>query len=230
MGGCSGDSAEWRQIAEQFQDYPPALSFELLNEPHGKLTADKWNDLIPEAIAVIRRTNPTRRIVVGPAGWNSVKHLKTLRLPEDDRNLVVTFHYYLPLQFTHQGAGWVGRQSQKWLGTKWTGTPAEKSALGRDLDAAIRWAVEHRRPVFMGEFGAYSRADMASRVRWTSCVADEAIRRRKRHFAMCRWWDGTAASCAGSETAGRGADRRAQAAAPLADNFPPMGDLATKGP
>jgi len=91
---------------------------------------------------------------------------------------VVTFHYYSPFRFTHQGAGWVGRQSQQWLGTTWTGTTAEKAAVRRDLDTAIRWAVEHRRPVYLGEFGAYSRADMESRARWTRFVADEAIRRK----------------------------------------------------
>ncbi len=170
--------ALWEQIAEQFKDYPPALSFELLNEPHDKLTADKWNNLLAEAITVIRQTNPTRKIVVGPVGWNAASELNTLQLPEDDRNLVVTFHYYSPFQFTHQGAGWAGRQSQQWLGTKWTGTAAEKAAVRRDLDTAIRWAVEHRRPVYLGEFGAYSRADMESRSRWTQFVADEAIRRK----------------------------------------------------
>ncbi len=170
--------AIWAQIAEQFKDYPSALSFELLNEPHDKLTAAKWNSLLAEAITVIRRTNPTRKIVVGPAGWNAVSELRTLRLPEDDRNLVVTFHYYSPFQFTHQGASWAGRQSQQWLGTKWTGTAMEKAAVRRDLDTAIRWAVEHRRPIYLGEFGAYSRADMESRARWTQFVADEAIRRR----------------------------------------------------
>lgn len=170
--------AMWKQIAEQFKDCPPTLSFELLNEPHGKLTADKWNKLLAEAIAVIRQSNPTRKIVVGPVGWNAVAELKTLQLPEDDQNLVVTFHYYSPFRFTHQGASWVGRQSQQWLGTKWTGTAAEKAAVRRDLDTAIRWAVEHGRPVYLGEFGAYSRADMESRARWTQFVADEAMRRK----------------------------------------------------
>lgn len=170
--------ALWEQIAERFKEYPSALSFELLNEPHDRLTADKWNKLLSEAIAVIRRTNPTRKIVVGPVGWNAIGELKTLHLPEDDRNVVVTFHYYSPFQFTHQGAGWAGRQSQQWLGTEWTGTAADKAAVRRDLDTAIRWAVEHRRPVYLGEFGAYSRADMESRARWTQFVADEAIRRK----------------------------------------------------
>jgi endoglucanase len=170
--------AIWEQIATHYRDYPPALSFELLNEPHGKLTAEKWNALLADAIPVVRRTNPTRKIVVGPAGWNNIDQLAGLELPEKDRNLVVTFHYYSPFKFTHQGAGWVGGQSQAWLGTKWTGTPAERQAVERDLDKAITWAVEHRRPIFLGEFGAYSKADLESRARWTRFVAAEAMRRK----------------------------------------------------
>lgn len=189
--------ALWEQIAERFRDYPPALSFELLNEPHDKLSAEKWNGLLSEAVAVIRRTNPSRKIVVGPAGWNAVSELKALRLP-DDRNLVVTFHYYSPMRFTHQGAGWVGRQSQEWLGTTWTGTPAEEAAVRRDLDTAVRWAVEHRRPIYLGEFGAYSRADMPSRARWTQFVADEAIR-RKIGFAYWEFCSGFGVYDPGSE-------------------------------
>jgi endoglucanase len=170
--------ALWEQIATHYKDSPDALSFELLNEPHGQLTSAKWNRLAAEAIAVVRRTNPTRKIVVGPGSWNSIGELKNLELPETDRNLIVTFHYYSPFKFTHQGASWVGGQSQSWLGTKWTGTRAEQQAVTQDLDRAIAWAVEHRRPIFLGEFGAYSKADIDSRARWTRFVADEALKRK----------------------------------------------------
>jgi len=170
--------ALWDQIARHFTDYPPALAFELLNEPHDKLTAEKWNRLSAEAIKVVRRTNRARKIVVGPAQWNNIEKLPTLKLPEDDRNLVVTVHYYNPFKFTHQGASWVGGQSRAWLGTKWLGTPAEKAAIVKDLDQAIAYAVKHRRPLYLGEFGAYSKADMASRARWTRFVADEAAKRK----------------------------------------------------
>ncbi len=95
--------AMWRQIAEHYKDYPPELAFELLNEPQDKLTAKKWNRLLSRAIGVIRPSNPTREIVVGPVGWNGIGDLPTLELPEDDRHLVVTVHYYSPFQFTHQG-------------------------------------------------------------------------------------------------------------------------------
>lgn len=168
----------WRQISEHYRQRPAELSFELLNEPIEQLTAEKWNRMLAEAIMLIRRTNPTRDIVVGPIGANSIRDLPGLQLPDDDRHLVVTVHYYSPFQFTHQGASWVGAQSQAWLGRKWTGTKAEQNAVRRDFDTAIAWAVEHRRPLFLGEFGAYSAANIESRARWTHFIAQEAERRK----------------------------------------------------
>jgi endoglucanase len=170
--------ALWKQIAEHYKDYAPELAFELLNEPCAKLTAPSWNRFLAEAIDVIRRSNPTREIVVGPVGWNAIGELGGLVLPEKDRHLIVTVHYYSPFQFTHQGASWAGKESEKWLGTKWTGTKAERQAVIRDLDKAIAWAVEHRRPIYLGEFGAYNKADMESRARWTGFVAEEALQRK----------------------------------------------------
>jgi len=170
--------AIWEQLAEHYQDAPAAVWFELLNEPHNKLTPDKWNDLAADTLEVIRKTNPNREVVIGPGSWNGIKELPSLQLPADDRNITVTVHYYSPFQFTHQGAGWVGAHADRWLGTNWKGTESEKRAVTRDLNAAIAWAVKNRRPMYLGEFGAYSRADMDSRVRWTSFVAEQAAKRK----------------------------------------------------
>ncbi len=170
--------ALWEQIATHYKGYPSALSFELLNEPHDNLNAEAWNALLAETLTVVRRTNPKRRVVVGAIGWNSINDLDSLKLPAQDRNLVVTFHYYSPFKFTHQGASWVGDQSRAWLGTTWTGTESEKAAVTQELDRAIIWAVQHRRPIYMGEFGAYSKADIKSRARWTTFLAEEAGKRK----------------------------------------------------
>jgi aryl-phospho-beta-D-glucosidase BglC (GH1 family) len=181
--------ALWRQIAGHYRDFSAELAFELLNEPHDKLTAEKWNRILSQAVRVIRPTNPKREIVIGPVGWNSIAELPTLKLPEDDRHLIVTVHYYNPFHFTHQGATWAGADAKNWLGTKWTGTKTEQRAVVMDLDKAIAWAVEHRRPIYLGEFGAYERADMESRARWTKFVADEALK-RKMGFAYWEFCSG----------------------------------------
>jgi len=168
--------ALWRQIAEHYQNYPPELLFEILNEPHDPITPSLWNALLAEALAVIRETNPTRAVVVGPVNWNNVNALGSLQLPEDDRHLIATFHYYEPFRFTHQGAEWVNG-ADAWLGTTWEGTEAQTRTVVTHLDRAAEWGRTHNRPVYLGEFGAYSKADLDSRVRWTAFVARTAEER-----------------------------------------------------
>lgn len=160
----------WDQIARRFAHLPPQVLFEPLNEPSGGLSAARWNDLFADVLAVIRATNPGRWVVVGPVDWNHVRALPSLALPPEDRRLLVTFHYYEPFWFTHQGAEWV-TGSGSWLGTHWIGTESERRAIERDFDGAVAWAAQEGRPLFLGEFGAYSKADLGSRVRWTAFVA-----------------------------------------------------------
>ena len=165
----------WKQIAERYKGRPTGVYFELLNEPHDKLTPEKWNAMIPKLLAIVRKTNPTRPVIVGPGNWNAVWSLPKLELPREDRNLIVTVHNYDPFPFTHQGASWV-KDSAKYKGTKWTGSTAEKDALRKTLESAAAWGKKHDRPMFLGEFGAYGEADMDSRVRWTRFISGEATR------------------------------------------------------
>jgi endoglucanase len=176
--------ALWRQIAEHYKDYPPTLIFELMNEPNTAMAAADWNYFVQKGVAVIRESNPYRNIVLGGVNWNAFDQLPNLKLPEKDDHIIATFHYYLPFQFTHQGADWVGEESNNWLGTTWDATEAEKAEITAHFDSAAAWAQAHNVPVYVGEFGAYSKADEASRERWTSFVAREA----ERHgFAWAYW-------------------------------------------
>lgn len=100
--------AIWKQIAMHYAKAPEGLAFELLNEPKDAATTEVVNPIYAEAIRLIRRVDPHRTIFVGPGRWNSVDELSRLRLPDDDRNLIVTVHNYDPFFFTHQGATWAG--------------------------------------------------------------------------------------------------------------------------
>jgi endoglucanase len=156
-------------MATHFQNAPDTLFFEVLNEPSQKLTPELWNEYFAEALAIIRKTNPTRTVIVGPGHWNAISHLEQLQLPESDRNLIVTVHFYEPFAFTHQGAGWTDRKDK--LGFDWTGSAAEVEALNKAFDKADAWAKANKRPLFLGEFGAYDRGPIESRARWTAAVA-----------------------------------------------------------
>jgi endoglucanase len=167
--------AFWRQLAPRYQGTDAGVVFEVLNEPNKKLTPSMWNEYLRQALAIIRESNPNRTVICGPAFWNGIDHLGELELPNSDRNLIVTVHYYLPMEFTHQGASWAGRQDKH--GVEWLGTEAERNAISKDFDKAAAWAKEHNRPLFLGEFGAYDKAPMESRVRYTSAIARAAEER-----------------------------------------------------
>lgn len=163
----------WRQIAERYQNYPNSVIFEIKNEPHDNFNADNWDEVYKETLAAIRETNPTRNVIIGPVNWNSFSAMGSLDLPENDTHIIATFHYYNPFQFTHQGASWVDG-SDAWLGTTWGDQQSHYAQVIRDLESVADWAEAENRPVYMGEFGAYSAADMDDRVRWTDHVARTA--------------------------------------------------------
>ncbi len=164
----------WRLIAERYQNAPDDVYFEILNEPSRKLTPALWNEYLREALAIIRAKNPVRPVIVGPAFWNSIDHLKELELPQADRHLIVTVHYYLPMTFTHQGASWTDRPFP--TGVEW-GSAEEVTAVGNNFDKAADWSRQNNRPIFLGEFGAYDKAPMDSRVRYVAAVARAAEQR-----------------------------------------------------
>ena len=164
--------AVWEQLAARYRDAPSTVLFELQNEPNGVLTPAMWNQYLLEPYDIIRRTHPWRTLIIGPAFWNGIDHIEDLELPEADRNIIVTVHYYHPMDFTHQGAPWSKHGDQ--VGITWEGTPEQQEAIVRHLDGVRVWAERHDRPILLGEFGSYDKADMASRVRYTNFVARHA--------------------------------------------------------
>jgi endoglucanase len=158
----------WEQIASRFKDRGDRLVLELYNEPHGRMNGEPWNVLAARTLRVVRASNPDRVVVIGPTSWNSAGDLAKLKLP-NDANVIVTIHDYNPFTFTHQGAEWVSPV----LPTGVTCCSAAQTAdMTAPLDVAKTWAAAKRYPVYVGEFGAYSKADEASRVTFNRTMRD----------------------------------------------------------
>jgi endoglucanase len=174
-------NAFWSQVAPRYKDMPNKLVFEMLNEPHQALTAEMWNAQLVETLAIIRASNPTRNVIIGPDNWNGIEALPQLVLPATDNHIIATFHYYHPMEFTHQGAAWVPQFNK--LGVTW-GSDADVALLNKELDSVKSWADANKRPIFLGEFGAYENAAMADRVRWTKAVSRGA---EARGFSWAYW-------------------------------------------
>ncbi len=173
----------WKQLAPRYKDQPDNVIFEILNEPNQKLTPELWNTFLVDAMKIIRETNPNRTLIIGPANWNGIESLPTLILPADDKNIIVTVHFYYPMKFTHQGAPW-SKENVKYSGINWTGTKEEKAEIDSRLKVAADWSKAHDRPIFLGEFGSYDKGDMDSRSRYTAYVARTA---EKYGFSWAYW-------------------------------------------
>jgi endoglucanase len=173
--------ALWKQIAEHYKNSPDSVLFEPLNEPHNALTADLWNRLLAKTIPAIRQSNPNRTLVINPANYAS--DINNLQLPETDRNIIVSCHYYLPIKFTHQGAPW-SAEAKDCTGTKWTASEQETKEIDGHFDIALGWSKKFNRPINLGEFGTYYKAEKSDRVRWTAYIAQSAA---KRGFSYIYW-------------------------------------------
>ncbi len=162
--------AQWKQISEYFKDYSDTLLFEILNEPHGNLVPEKWNVFAADALTTIREDNPERIVLLGTAPYGGLGGLSNLVIP-DDEFIILTVHYYNPFQFTHQGASWVGDGADEWLGTKWNDSEDERQIVQSEFAPLVQIEKEYKIPIHIGEFGAYEKADLTSRGKWTTYIA-----------------------------------------------------------
>jgi endoglucanase len=163
--------SHWEQIAEHYKKYPKELYFDLLNEPNQKLGADGLNKLTAELLPIVRKSNPDRTVIVSTPDLGQHWTLGELQLPENDWNLIVQVHYYLPATFTHQALSYVpGMTNAK---VAWNGTDAEEAPIRKDMDFCALWSQYHGRPICVGEFGACENGDQASRERYFKFMRQE---------------------------------------------------------
>jgi endoglucanase len=165
----------WEQLTEHYKKTDcDKLIFEPLNEPHNNLTSDKWNQLIPEILQVIRSVDSSRTLILDVPDYGYHQSVTKLVIPEDEKNVIVSVRYYLPYEFTHQGAHWA-EGSDKWLGNTWTGTFSEKNTVIADMDFIKTWAEANQRPITIGEWGSIIYCDNTSRLTWTEFIRSQIV-------------------------------------------------------
>lgn len=96
----------WKNLQSSLKDYPnDRVAYELLNEAVAP-THENLNELEAKLIASIREQEPYRTIIVGSNWQQSVSTVKFLKVPANDKHLIISFHYYNPIILTHYGAPW----------------------------------------------------------------------------------------------------------------------------
>jgi endoglucanase len=185
----------WKDLQKELKQYPnDRLAYELMNEAVAP-TDEDWNRLIEKLIGSIREEEPERTIVVGSNMWQTVETFHALKVPENDKNLILSFHFYYPLVVTHYRAPWtllreytgpVQYPGQAIDTAVYSSLPLEvvaelkrsngywdKTRLKETMQPAIDKAAELGLPLYCGEFGAYpAYLDKATRLRWYQDIAD----------------------------------------------------------
>jgi endoglucanase len=208
--------AIWRQLSAHYAAQPNTLAFELLNEPKDAATTAIMNPIYARAIAEIRKLNPQRTLFVGPGQWNQVQELKNLILPPDDNLIVTIHCYepfyfthqgaswagpdtkVTGIQFPGPPAKPLVPESgldlrkhvRDWLDRYNTlptpQNPSGAAAFEGRMKLARAWSDHYGRPIHVGEFGCYTKADADSRARFHAAfrrVLDE----QKLGWALWDW-------------------------------------------
>lgn len=166
-GAISRMGAMWRQVAERYKHlHPDSVFFEVINEPSYFLSGQPFTDFMQAMIDTIRLHAPNHTIIVS-APWAGSQVGFNYLTPFPDTNLIYTFHFYTPLNFTHQGATWtpvyfpIGRTFPE---------NGNEQGVAEQFNLAAGWMAQYQKPVFLGEFGVIAYADSASRCNWISLI------------------------------------------------------------
>ncbi|MBN1403537.1 MAG: cellulase family glycosylhydrolase [Opitutales bacterium] len=118
----------WEQLSERLKRYPvDFLAYEIMNEPTAEDPED-WNKLVNRSLEFIRTVEPDRVIVIGANMWQIPQMMPHLKVPEGDRNIILSMHTYVPLMFTHHKANWVQEPIRGYEGSvRYPGAIVEKS-------------------------------------------------------------------------------------------------------
>ena len=156
----------------RFKDKSEKLLFEIINEPKG-LSQSQNNELHQRVLNIIRRTNPTRNVIIQGHNWGGADELVTMDIPEDDY-LIGSFHSYNPWPFGLEGTGTFGSSYQL-----------------QELEAMFimvkQWSDQTGIPVFLGEFACHRSADYNSRMKHYRAYINFSL---KYGFTPCSWDDG----------------------------------------
>jgi endoglucanase len=203
----------WKEIASRYKNTnPEKVFFEIRNEPHD-IPAEEWRRQAEEIIKAVRQIAPKHTLIVGFHDWNS-RAAMIASEPFSDSNIIYTFHYYDPFIFTHQGATWAGEglpdlknvpfpwnkekpiavpesAKGKWVESQIKAYREDSKAekMFADLKAAKDWSEKNKVPIFLGEFGSFSKyAAPADRCRHAEIVYS-ALGKLKIPNAWWEWND-----------------------------------------
>jgi len=178
----------WEMFAEKYGRYHDMLAFELLNEVVNPDCESNWNKIASTAIKRIRAIAGDTTIIVGGVNYNNVFAVPGISVPYDDK-LVLNFHCYEPLCFTHQKACWVAGMTEDFdmnypepldvmrkkseefskdhMGAVFNKCLEEDGPFfDKMFKAAVDFSREKNIPLYCGEYGVIDRAPLKDTLNW----------------------------------------------------------------
>ena len=181
----------WYQLSDVLKGYScDSVAYEFMNEPVAD-DHEQWNQLIAKVHKALREREPQRTLVIGSNMWQSYGTIKHLKVPEGDKNIILSFHYYNPMILTHYGAWWtpIGKYTGKvnYPGVlvskedyeaasdsvkavidenKFTTEEWNIDRIRSDFKDAIEAAKKYDLQLFCGEWGVYEPVDRELAYKW----------------------------------------------------------------
>ena len=182
----------WYQLSDALKGYScDSVAYEFMNEPVAD-DHEQWNQLIVKVHKALREREPQRTLVIGSNLWQGYETIKYLKVPENDKNIILSFHYYNPMILTHHGAWWTpigkytGRVNYPGVLVSQEDYEAAPDTVKHLLDEnhyttqvwnidkiradfrdAIAAAKKYDLQLFCGEWGVYEEVDRELAYRWT---------------------------------------------------------------
>lgn len=177
----------WVEVATRYAD-AEGVAYDLYNEPHDGLANTQWSAYAKTLTAAIRQVDSVHTIVVECPDWGWPAGFENLT-PTGDPNTVYSFHFYGPMDYTHQRDGMGGFsisqtqwQQRPYPGTMtmgWGGTEYwDQNVMKRDyLNKALAFRDKYGVRLYCGEFGAARWAIGASQwyTDWIDLLEEENI-------------------------------------------------------
>lgn len=143
------------------------IYIEVLNEPVAK-DPHQLNMFYEKTIKSLRDDGFEHKIIIESNMWGTAEEFKNLKFFGEFKNIVYSFHFYEPLEFTHQKAPWLHepKNERREFPFSSKGVEYNKNFLESRIAEVIKFKKRYNADVFCGEFGVYLEAPRESRYRW----------------------------------------------------------------
>ena len=167
----------WKDLSSFLKDYPTGMvAYEFMNEPVAD-DPEQWNVLLARVADSIRHWEPQRVMVIGSNRWQSANTFDQLKIPANDPNIILSFHFYEPFFLSHYQASWtnlkdftgdVNYPGQIVLNSD---KPEHKEVYNRArlvemMRKPLHLADSLHLPLYCGEFGIIDKSPRGPKVAW----------------------------------------------------------------